>query len=156
MSQHHASLAPGSTYTTSICFKPLSLVDTKIAYERIVKKCPKLWSSMVHAAQLRDNPLKAAKFKHAAAILMRAVSEDDVPHHIAIIPAQWSLAASASCACLDFKRDQAWCKHIGALAYEVITRCEADPFYPFELRGFNLSDFMALHMGSAEYPIVLD
>ena len=32
----------------------------------------------------------------------------------------------------------AWCKHVAALGYELINRCEVDAFYPFKLRGFDL------------------
>ena len=35
-------------------------------------------------------------------------------------------------------RDGAWCKHVAALGYVLISRCAQDPFYPFKLRCFDV------------------
>ena len=60
---------------------------------------------------------------------------------MAIIPTAWTQAATASCTCGDFGPG-AWCKHVAALGYELISRCEVDAFYPFKLRCFELSPML--------------
>ena len=32
-----------------------------------------------------------------------------------------------------------WCKHVAAIAYMLIGRCEGDPFYPFTLRQLDIA-----------------
>ena len=51
--------------------------------------------------------------------------------------AHQQLHYSARCSCHDFL-DEAWCKHVAALGYELINRCHVNPFYPFELRAFDV------------------
>ena len=135
-SQHHASLAPGGAYSTSIIFSPM--VDPMLAYYTMVSKGKGWWNKLVQAVRMGQKPLQEAQFKDEAALLIKAAPA----HHESSVPRSWSLAATASCQCLDYKSNQEWCKHIAALAYVVIERCDADPFYPFELRGFNLYDFL--------------
>ena len=67
----------------------------------------------------------------------RAAESWPLTRHAHHIPANWSQAATARCSCHDFL-DEAWCKHVAALGYELINRCHVNPFYPFELRAFDV------------------
>ena len=101
-SQHHGSLAPGGAYTTSINFKPIA--DTMLAYTNMVTKQGKWWDKLVQAARMNQKPLEQAEFKDAAALLIRAApchDESSFVSSTAIIPGKWSMAATASCDCLD-------------------------------------------------------
>ena len=54
--------------------------------------------------------------------------------NVPIAPQLWTQGASAWCTCSDFETPDNWCKHIAALGYELINRCEVDEFYPCTLR----------------------
>ena len=161
-SQHHGSLAPGGAYNVCINFMPMTLADIVLWQNGIVNNQGVWWDRLVQAARLGRKPLEEAEFKDVAALFMRAASHNASAFAPPIIPERWSMAATASCECLDYKRDRAWCKHIGALAYVVIDRCLTDPFHSFELRGFNLGDFLKTAVepfvgdGSKDSPITLD
>ena len=65
----------------------------------------------------------------------------DAVTNVKIIPDVWTQGASPRCSCPDFAPDK-WCKHVAALGYELINRCEVDSFYPLKLRGIDIAGML--------------
>ena len=133
LSQDYRPGAPGGAYTTSLRFVPMSVAETNVAHGLVVKA--ELWPRAV-AHYHSVGFLAGVGTNHAIAQnLIESVT------NVAIIPTAWTQAATASCTCGDFGPG-AWCKHVAALGYELISRCEVDAFYPFKLRCFELSPML--------------
>ena len=115
MSQHVADLAPGGAYTTTIEFTPMTPANLEQAYEDVQETEHNLLGLLARTAQ-HGKERDAPEFKVAVPILMRAAAAH--LHSATIIPETWSQAAKIECNCLEFKgQPNAWCKHVGALAY---------------------------------------
>ena len=147
LSQDYRSGAPGGAYTTRLRFVPMSVAETNVARGLVVKA--ELWP-------------RAVAHYHSVGFLAGVGTNHDIAQNliesvtnVAIIPAAWTQAATASCTCGDFAPN-AWCKHVAALGYELINRCEVDAFYPFKLRCFELSPMLPQVSRKRERPETIE
>ena len=144
LSQHHASLAPGGAYTTTIDFIPMTAENRELVIESMAELEPKLLRKLANATRQGREPRVDEEFKDAATTLMRAARKCGLPGHSAFFPESWAHAAKVSCGCLDYKKDKTeWCKHIAALAFVLLDKCEKDPFLLFEVRGFDVPSLLS-------------
>ena len=138
LSQHHESLAPGGAYTTSIQFIPMTSEKCECVRDIMFEKESKLFIELANATRQGRDPRVDPEFKDAATVLMSAASKGGLQFYSSFIPFSWTHAANAECECLDYKMDKEWCKHIGALGYLFLDKCEQDPFLLFEVRGLDV------------------
>lgn len=128
LSQDHRSNAPGGAYTTTIQIPALSAAETLAASDLLVKSSA--WAPLMRQCQSGVLPWQPC-FHRQAEQLIKALQ--DIP----LVPNVWSQCATATCTCHDFMPNK-WCKHVAAIAYDLIGKCEGDPFYPFILRQLDM------------------
>ena len=128
LSQDHRSKAPGGAYTTNIRFEPFTDGQTKATAGALRQTTG--WKNIVHAFHSGNSfPTSEAE------PLVKALD------HIPLIPKCCSHAAVASCNCGDFAPDK-WCKHVAALGYAIIAKCETNPYYPFTVRNISIEGLL--------------
>ena len=62
----------------------------------------------------------------------------DAMRSVALLTPNISDVAVPTCDCPDHQGGVHWCKHVAALSFQILQFCEANPFYPFFLRGVDM------------------
>ena len=132
LSQDFRSNAPGGAYSTSIQFAALSSAESSLVDNLLLKD--DAWTRLKERWK-EGNDLMQSGCAREAEPLIKAL------HPIPLIPQVWTQCVVARCNCGDLKPDM-WCKHVAALGYYLIDKCEAEPFYPFTLRQLGLNGLL--------------
>ena len=132
MSQDFRSNAPGGAYSTYVLFTALSVAEKSLACKLLLKDYA--WTRLEQQWKA-GNDLMQPGCAREAEPLIKAL------HQIPLLPQAWTQRAVAKCNCGDFKPDM-WCKHVAALGYSLIDKCETVPFYPFTLGQLDLEGLL--------------